>query len=96
MIHVWTTQSSALLLHFFALPFLVITLALGEQISHAESAIGPDLSHQSLLIPSLLTDLCPSVVTIPVIYAGNFHSSPSMGSWLDVIPEETGYILAIV
>jgi hypothetical protein len=94
------TQRNSLLLRFFTLPFLlilVIALALGGQITHAEPPIGPVPSHEkSLLVPAVAADICPLVVTMLRRALPATLSQTQVGSRGGVILDENGYILAVV
>lgn len=100
MIRVRTTQRNSLFFLFFTLAFLlilVIALAFGGQITHAEPPIGSVLSHEkSLLVPAVVTNVCPLVVIMLTCAISATPTQTHAGSGCGVILDENGYILAVV
>ena len=100
MIRVRTTQRNSLPLRFFTLPFLlilVLALALGGRITHAEPPIGSAPPHEkSLLVPAVVTDVYPLILTMLRRAIPATPTQAQAGSGCGIILDENGYILALV
>jgi S1-C subfamily serine protease len=96
MTSVRTTQTRFLLFRYLTIPFLllVIVLAFGGLIAHAEPSIGSVPSYEkSLSVPAVVAKVRPSVVTILTRGMPTTPTQAQSGSGSGVIIDESGYIL---